>query len=99
MARNNTRRMHTLRTEFRAASEAKNAPCWVCDALPIDYAAKHNDWKNDSRFQLDHYWSVSTHPHLQEDPNNFRASHAGCNRDRGNQAPDGDLGIPSRVWT
>ena len=91
--------MHTLRTEFRTECEKADAPCWVCEgAKPIDYKAKHNDYANDLRFQLDHYFPVSTHPHLQEDRSNFRASHAGCNRDRGNQAPDGDLGIPSRIW-
>lgn len=89
--------MHTLRDEFRDECRKAGAPCWVC-AGEIDYAAPHNDWKNDNRFQLDHYWPVSTHPQLQEDKSNFRASHAGCNRDRGNEAPEGDLGLLSREW-
>lgn len=55
-------------------------------------------WGNDGRFQEDHFWPVSTHPHLQEDPENKRRSHAGGNRGRGNGAPIVDLGIPSREW-
>lgn len=99
--RTNTRRMHNLRTAFRKACAEADAPCWVCDGLlgPIDYGAAYDDWDNDQRFQLDHYLPVSTHAHLQDDPDNFRASHAGCNRDRSNAAPEGDLGIPSRVWS
>ncbi|MBW9093118.1 hypothetical protein JNB62_05435 [Microbacterium jejuense] len=96
-ARTNTRRQHKQRIEFRAECEANDELCWIC-GLPIDYDAAHDDYANDDRFQEDHYWPVSTHPHLQDDPDNKRASHAGCNRERGNGAPVVDLGIPSRQW-
>lgn len=96
-ARTNTRRQHTQRAEFRAECEENDDHCWIC-GLPIDYAASWDDWANDDRFQEDHYWPVSTHPHLQDDPDNKRPSHAGCNRERGNGSPVVDLGIPSRVW-
>jgi hypothetical protein len=102
--RTNTRRQHRQRADFREECEHEvqpdgsvGRPCWIC-GLPIDYDAEWNDWANDDRFQEDHYWPVSTHPELQEDPDNKRASHAGCNRERGNGAPVVDLGIPSRVW-
>lgn len=95
--RTNTRRQHKQRHEYRAECEATNAPCWLC-GLPIDYTAAWDDWTNDDRFQEDHFWPVSTHPHLQDDPTNKRPSHAGCNRDRGNGAPVVDLGPPSREW-
>ena len=79
VARTHTLRMHTLHTKFRAECEKTNTPCWVCEgAKPIVHGAKHNDYRNDDRFQLDHYFPVSTHPHLQEDRTNFRANHAGC---------------------
>jgi hypothetical protein len=98
MARVNSRRMFHLRADFRAESKQANAPCWICQQRTIDYDAPFDDWGNEDRFELDHFFPVSTHPHLQEDPTNFRASHAGCNRDRGNNAPDVDLGTLSRVW-
>lgn len=98
MARTNTRRMHKLRDEFKAQCEDADEECWICN-LEIDYAAPADDYENDERFQLDHYFPVSTHPELQEDPSNFRASHAGCNRDRGNGVATPGLGIPSRQWT
>ena len=97
MARKITRRFVALRTEFKAACAAENAPCWL-DGLPIDYAAAFDDYGNDDRFELDHYFPVSTHPELQEDPANFRASHAGCNNARSNGEPLLELGVPSREW-
>lgn len=98
MARTNTRAMHRGRKEFREQSEAENAPCWM-DGMPIDYTAAWDDFANEDRFQLDHYYPVSTHPELQEDPTNWRASHAGCNLARSNGAPVATLGTPSRAWT
>ena len=92
-----SRNMSRVRDIFRAVCEAADAVCWLC-TMPIDYQAPWNDWANDSRFQLDHYWPVSTHPELQEDPANAKASHAGCNRERGNKPPRPGLGIPSQVW-
>jgi len=101
VARTNTRRQHKQRQEFRAECESTDAECWLCVGArgPIDYAAAFNDWANELRFQEDHFWPVSTHPHLQDDPDNKRPSHAICNRERGNAAPLPDLGIPSRAWT
>lgn len=93
-----TRAMKKSRTDFRAQCEAEDAPCWM-DGQPIDYTAPFDDWKNDNRFQLDHYYPVSTHPELQEDPTNYRASHAGCNSARGNGSPTAGLGTLSEQWT
>jgi 5-methylcytosine-specific restriction endonuclease McrA len=97
VARTNSRNMHKLRDAFKAESRADNAVCWLCK-LPIDYAAAWDDWDNDDRFQLDHLHPVSTHPELQEDPDGFRPSHAGCNNARSNKAPSAGLGVPSRQW-
>jgi 5-methylcytosine-specific restriction endonuclease McrA len=97
VARTNTRRMHLLRDEFKAECREADAPCWLCN-LPIDYAAPFDDYDNDDRFQLDHVHPVSTHPELQEDPEGFKPSHAGCNNARSNRAPSAGLGRPSRQW-
>ena len=97
MARTNTRNMHKQRTQFKAECKEADADCWLCN-LPIDYEADWNDFGNDNRFQLDHFYPVSTHPELQEDPTHFRPSHAGCNNERSNGAPRADLGILSREW-
>jgi hypothetical protein len=88
-----TRRMKRLRKEFRAESAANNTPCWM-DGMPIAYEVEGVD----DSFELDHYYPVSTHPELQEDPGNFRASHLLCNRTRGNDAPEPGLGTLSRAW-
>jgi 5-methylcytosine-specific restriction endonuclease McrA len=89
--------MRLLRRVFREECEAADMPCWMCTRV-IDYDAAHDDYANESRFQLDHFFPVSTHPDWAEDPANFRASHAGCNLERGNRAPRGGLGSLSREW-
>lgn len=95
--RTNTRRQHTQRIQFRAECEEHDRRCWIC-LIPIDYAAPFDDYTNDDRFQEDHFYPVSTHPELQDDPENKRPSHAGCNRERGNGAPNVGLGTLSREW-
>jgi len=97
-ARTSTRSGKRLRKEFREQCEKVNAPCWM-DGMPIDYTAPWDDFGNDDRYQMDHFFPVSTHPGLQDDPTNFRASHAGCNLARSNGDPVAPLGIPSRDWT
>ena len=87
------------RAAFRAECAEEDAGCWLCGARHIDYDAPHTDYQNDDRFELDHFYPVSTHPELQHDPANFRPSAAGCNRDRGNGPPRPPLGIPSQAWT
>ena len=73
--------------------EAMDARCWLCGA-PIDYLLRDAD----DAFELDHYYPVSTHPQLCEDPGNFRPSHRSCNRARGNRPPRASLGTTSREW-
>ena len=92
-----TRADRTARAKFRAECEAADLPCWLC-RRPIDYAAAWNDWKNDDRYERDHFYPASTHAELYDDPENWRPSHAGCNRARGNDQATGGLGIPSRQW-
>lgn len=99
MTRSNTRRFKQDRATFRATCATEQQRCWLC-AQPIDYTAPHDDYRNDDRFELDHYYPVSTHPELQHDPANFRPSHAGCNRTRGNSTVTSTLdGTLSRDWT
>ena len=100
-----TRASHKALAAFRleCATERQpdgsiGRPCWICGQR-IDYAARHDDYSNDDRFQRDHRHPVSTHPQLQEDPANWEASHAGCNRARSNGVPRPPLGRTSRSWT
>lgn len=91
-----TRNMRKLRAAFHAECRDANEPCWIC-GQPIDYTAPatHPD-----AFELDHFYPVSTHPELAEDPANFRASNGSCNRSRGDTQPDDLLviGETSRAW-
>lgn len=91
------RRYKKLRSEFAAECKAADVPCWIC-AQPIDYTADTGDERNRSAFELDHYYPVSERPDLALDPANFRASHAGCNRARGNGVARAGLGRLSRDW-
>lgn len=97
-ARKETRRMHRLRDDFKAECAARNDPCWLCEQRTIDYAAAGDDFANDDRFQLDHAFTVRDFAELQEDVENFRASHASCNRARGAGHPPANLGTLSREW-
>lgn len=99
MASNNARstRTHkTARAAFRAECREHDVPCWLC-LQPIDYTAPagHPD-----AFELDHYYTVSTHPELVDDPGNFRAGHGSCNRARGDKDPADVLviGQQTREW-
>lgn len=99
MARSSTRAFKASRSEYREACKHAGLPCWLC-SQGIDYEAAHDDYGNDDRFELDHYFPVSTHPELQHDPANYRPSHAGCNRARSNKTVTSTLaGTLSRDWT
>lgn len=98
-ARKTTRAFVKAREEFKSRCKEENAPCWLDGMHHIDYDAPFDDYKNDDRFQLDHVHPVSTHPELQHDPTNWRASAAGCNRERGNDSPHPPLGLLSRQWS
>lgn len=96
-----SRRYRHLRKRFKEQCAQADAPCWLC-GQPIDYTLARLDpytnTVNDDAFELDHLYPRSTHPHLAEDPANFRPSHAGCNRERGNKNPKPGLGATSRTW-
>ncbi|QOC24828.1 hypothetical protein IC744_16325 [Microbacterium hominis] len=98
-ARKTTRRFVKDRAEFRARCAEVNAPCWICGERHIDYDAPSDDYTNGDRFELDHYYPVSTHPQLQHDPANFRASTHDCNNERSNGPPRPGLGVLSQAWT
>lgn len=89
-----TRRYRTLRKTFRQQCEAANTPCWLC-GMPIDYTAPTN---HPDAFNLDHALSRHEHPHLAEDPGNFRAAHDSCNKSKGTKAAAHGLGQTSRQW-
>ncbi len=97
--RKTTRRFVKDRDAFKAECKDRRDPCWLCGMSHIDYDAPHDDYKNDDRFQLDHFYPVSTFPELQHDPTNFRPSAAGCNRERSNGSPRPPLGTLSRKWS
>ena len=97
--RKTTRAFVKGRDNFRDRCAAENACCWLCGMSHIDYEAPYDDYKNDDRFQLDHVYPVSTHPEMQHDATNWRASAAGCNRERGNGDPHPPLGLLSRQWS
>ena len=94
-SRDTGRAFRRLKADFRAECEAADAPCWLC-GMKIDYTVP--DWTTDDSFSLDHYFPVSTHPHLQRDPAGFRSSHTECNRRRSNKAPAPGIGRSSRRW-
>lgn len=90
----------TLRASFRAECAAADAPCWICHQ-PIDYTIVNppGEKQNTEAWEPDHLYPRSTHPHLTMDRANLKSSHLGCNRSRGNQMVDDDLGTLSRQWT
>ncbi|MEV0947239.1 hypothetical protein [Rhodococcus sp. NPDC049939] len=49
-------------------------------------------------FELDHFYPVSTHPHLIDDEAGFRPSHKACNAATGNAAVSPMLGSLSEQW-
>jgi hypothetical protein len=99
--RTNTRLDHELRDAFFEegklldAAGDPEANCWLCGER-IDYVAAPNTTPDSHN--LDHYLTVSEHPELQSDPDNFRHSHSLCNQQRGNGAPAADLGNVMPDW-
>ncbi|MHA4848780.1 HNH endonuclease [Rhodococcus sp. MSC1_016] len=84
---------HRWRT-IRNNLKMQRNPCWICKQ-PIDYDAPAN---HPEAFEPDHYYPVSTHPHLANDPGNLRASHSECNRKRGNQPAQEDAWVQAEEW-
>lgn len=103
--RSSSRRMKKLRAEFfeegRAASRSVDPAtvassfCWLCGEA-IDYTIPAGSAPY--AHELDHFYPVSTHPELQEDPANFRHSHQLCNQQRGAGSPSVDLGEQVAPW-
>jgi len=96
-----SRRHNELRLAFFEEGRALDAVgdpeanCWLCKQ-PIDYIAAQGTTPDSHN--LDHYLTVSEHPELQSDPDNFRHSHTLCNQQRGNSAPAPDLGEQMPDW-
>ena len=86
-----------LRALVRASDEAAQLVCWL-DGQTIDYTLTTGP----ECWEPDHYYPVSTHPHLQFDRANLKPSHQKCNRARGNTSPTHlaakSLGLFSREW-
>ncbi|MFP7833120.1 hypothetical protein [Marisediminicola sp. LYQ134] len=104
MARTNTRRDHALRDAFFLEGKQLDADpqtrqlanCHICKER-IDYEATPNTTPDSHN--LDHYFPVSTHPDLQQDPTNFRHAHMLCNQSRGAKTPGGGgLGEHINDW-
>lgn len=101
--RKNTRRMTKLREEFFVEGKRLDADpatrdealCWLCRGR-IDYVAQAGSTPDSHN--LDHYHAVDDRPDLEEDPDNFRHSHAGCNLARGKRTPSPGLGAQVPAW-
>lgn len=68
--------------------------CHLCGQY-IDYDVPANE---PDSFEVDHFYSVLSHPELFEDPANFRASHSSCNSSRGTADVKPTLGQLSEAW-
>ena len=93
-------RYRKAQQKFRAHAAAANLPCNIC-GHPIDYTLPHNDELgsvNMDAFELDHLYAVATHKELELDPANFRATHAGCNRAKGNNRQTAKANPNTRAW-
>ena len=93
-------RYRAAQQKFKARAAAANLPCNIC-GHPIDYSLPHNDeWGsvNMGAFELDHLYAVATHKELELDPANFRATHAGCNRAKGNNRQAAKTNPTTRQW-
>lgn len=88
------KRFQGLRTKYRAACERASAVCHLC-GQGIDYTIPPGEG---DAFEVDHFYPVSTHPHLYEDVGNFRPSHKTCNANRGSKDVVPTLGPPSENW-
>lgn len=103
MARSSSRRMKQgIKTFFEQGKALDANPdtraeslCWLC-GMRIDYDVDPNS--TPESHNLDHYYPVSTHPELAEDPANWRHSHALCNNERGNRTPDYELNEQIPDW-
>jgi hypothetical protein len=99
--RTNTRRMHKLRDEFFAEGKRLDAAgdpaanCWL-DGQRIDYDVKAGTTPDSHN--LDHFYTVTDFPELQEDPSNFRHAHTLCNEQRGKNSPSPGLGEAVPDW-
>lgn len=89
-----TRANKKLRQQLRQQHAENNTPCYLC-GQPIDYTAPPH---TPNACDLDHIHPTSTHPHLENDPNNIKPTHTNCNRARHNQPPRPTLGQPSQTW-
>lgn len=88
------RRWRELSKAFRAQCREADVPCWMC-GQPIDWNAPDD---GPDCFNVDHFYPVSTHPELANDPANFRCSHRACNIARGNGEAPLSLGTLSEDW-
>lgn len=80
----------------RLAAEvrARHDPCWLC-GMPIDYTL---EYPHADSFTVDHIRSWIGHPELREDPANLAASHARCNKSKGQASAKPGLGVRSEDW-
>lgn len=93
-------RYRAAQQKFKRYAATANLPCNIC-GHPIDYAIPHNDEYgsvNNEAFELDHLYPVATHKELELDPANFRATHAGCNRAKGNNRQTPKTNPNTRAW-
>lgn len=72
------------------------APCHIC-GQPIDYSLEPSS--GPEAYEPDHVIPVAKRPDLELDLSNIKASHARCNRSRGDGTNgENNLGMRSRIW-
>lgn len=91
-----TRATMKLVAQYKRECAEAGLPCWLC-GQPIDYEADASTG-NPNAFNVDHVIPTSVDPDLELDVENFRPSHASCNKSRGNKPPVFALGAPSEAW-
>jgi 5-methylcytosine-specific restriction endonuclease McrA len=81
------RRKHTLLAAYGVLT------CHLCgDLINLDLPSRH-----DLSLSWDHVLPVSTHPHLEESPNNLAPAHFACNRVRQDTPLEEITGTPERI--
>lgn len=80
---------------YQRDAKAK-APCHIC-GQPINYHLPPSSAPD--AYEPDHIMPVSRAPERELDLDNIAASHAKCNRSRGNgDSGANDIGQRSRIW-
>ena len=96
MANSRSSRWKYVRRQCWERDRKNHAVCGIC-GQPIDYSIPPSS--TDASWEPDHIRTFKDCPELELDPNNVRASHRKCNRNRGAVGHlDNGLGRRTRIW-